>query len=310
MYVMLDKSGSMLEYVDPPTNSITRWEVVTSALSQFVQAPTSSGLGVGLQFFPLGGSEPYSCEQWRYSNAAVSIGTLADGVDAQETAVIDALNTTTPLGGTPSRVALNGALEYAKLWKAAHPSHKVVVVLATDGEPQGCASNLVNTADSAQTGNSYTTINTQDGPITGPPVQTYVIGVGSALSNLTVIAQAGGTQDAFVLSDSGDPAAFIAAMDQIRKAAVGCDYSIPAAPVGQQFDKNKVNVVITPGAGTPLSLTGATGLGACDPLTGGWYYDDPANPTKIVLCPASCASVSADLDATVDIILGCATKGQ
>lgn len=310
MYIMLDKSGSMLEFVNPPTNTITRWGVVTNALTQFVQAPTSTGLGVGFQFFPLGVTEPYTCQQYRYSNPEVAIGTLQDGVDQQETDIINALNAATPEGGTPSEHALGGAIDHAKLWKVAHPTHKVIVVFATDGEPQGCGSTISSTANVAATGNTPTVVSTPDGDFNAPAIQTYVIGVGSALSNLDQVAASGGSNTAFVLSDSGDPSAFIAAMETIRKSALGCEYNIPPPPVGQAFDPTKVNVKYTPGSGDPSILIHVNDVGSCDPTTGGWYYDNNNAPSKIILCDASCSQISSDLNGSVAVVLGCATKEE
>jgi hypothetical protein len=48
--VMLDRSGSMLF---PTAAGRTKWDAVTDALTDFLRAPSSAGLGVGLQFFPL-----------------------------------------------------------------------------------------------------------------------------------------------------------------------------------------------------------------------------------------------------------------
>ena len=50
MYIMLDKSGSMLEATGAGP---TKWDAIRDALSSFVQDPQSAGLGVGLQYFPL-----------------------------------------------------------------------------------------------------------------------------------------------------------------------------------------------------------------------------------------------------------------
>jgi len=45
---------------------------------------------------------------------------------------------------------------------------------------------------------------------------------------------------------------------------------------------------------------------ACGATTGGYYYDDPKNPTRVVLCPASCKSVQgATSEAKVDLFFGC-----
>lgn len=50
LLVMLDRSGSMLL---PTTGGRSKWDAVTEALGEFVRAPTSAGLGLGLQLFPL-----------------------------------------------------------------------------------------------------------------------------------------------------------------------------------------------------------------------------------------------------------------
>jgi hypothetical protein len=51
MFIMLDRSGSMTG--ETGTGS-TKWDAMRSALSTFITDPESEGLGVGLQYFPLG----------------------------------------------------------------------------------------------------------------------------------------------------------------------------------------------------------------------------------------------------------------
>jgi hypothetical protein len=61
MYVMLDISGSMLEPTEGDA-TVTKWQAVSSALADFVSDEASSGIGVGLQLFPLKHpSAPASC---------------------------------------------------------------------------------------------------------------------------------------------------------------------------------------------------------------------------------------------------------
>jgi hypothetical protein len=61
MYVMLDVSGSMLLFTNA-TGMITKWQAVSSALTDFVSDPTSDGIGVGLQVFPIPNkAAPTSC---------------------------------------------------------------------------------------------------------------------------------------------------------------------------------------------------------------------------------------------------------
>jgi hypothetical protein len=51
MYIMLDRSGSMLAETGAGP---TKWDATREALDNFIQDPRSQGLGVGLQYFPIG----------------------------------------------------------------------------------------------------------------------------------------------------------------------------------------------------------------------------------------------------------------
>ena len=42
----------------------------------------------------------------------------------------------------------------------------------------------------------------------------------------------------------------------------------------------------------------------CDPVDGGWYYDNPDEPHMIKLCPASCLQVQ-QTDWSVKVEVGC-----
>ncbi|HVR03502.1 MAG TPA: hypothetical protein VMT47_15300 [Polyangia bacterium] len=50
MYVMLDSSGSMDELT---ASGQSKWDAIVAALTTFLRDPSSAGLGVGLQYFPL-----------------------------------------------------------------------------------------------------------------------------------------------------------------------------------------------------------------------------------------------------------------
>jgi hypothetical protein len=39
----------------------------------------------------------------------------------------------------------------------------------------------------------------------------------------------------------------------------------------------------------------------------GWYYDNPADPKQILLCPATCDLVS-NTKGTLDVVFGCKTQ--
>ena len=74
-------------------------------------------------------------------------------------------------------------------------------------------------------------------------------------------------------------------------------------PTGPNVDPALINVNFTPGSGAPETIGQAMGAQSCQ--NGGWYYDNPAMPTRISLCPSTCARVQADSNAKLDIVLGC-----
>jgi hypothetical protein len=41
---------------------------------------------------------------------------------------------------------------------------------------------------------------------------------------------------------------------------------------------------------------------------GGWYYDDAANPTRVVACAPSCRVMQSDHHAKVEVAFGCTRK--
>ena len=59
MYIMLDRSNSMQGETG---TGESKWDAMRGALTAFIADPESAGLGVGLQYFPLGaGGVPDSC---------------------------------------------------------------------------------------------------------------------------------------------------------------------------------------------------------------------------------------------------------
>jgi hypothetical protein len=276
---MFDKSGSMKDN--------GKWGSAKAGSKAFFESADSKGISASLTFFPDGGNNP-SCNSIDYSNPAVALSALPS------TSFSTAMDQQSPNGGTPTRPAIEGAIATAQQ-VATGPGKdgKVAIVLVTDGIPQGCNNNSVGSVSSTVGGIAAT-------------IPTYVIGVGSELTNLDTIAQSGGTKNALIVP-VGNPAQiqadFTKAVNQIKASALTCDYKIPAAPAGETFDRSKVNVqhVPTGGAGTTLAYNQTCAGGT------GWKYDDANNPTRILLCDGSCDGVKAKAG-KVDILFGCATQ--
>lgn len=275
---LIDRSGSM---------SGPKWIGTKNALTTFFNDPASVGIGAGLVYFPA--QKPDPCNATNYAGLDVPIGLLPTNSFALTNSMpFDALGSS-----TPTYAGLKGALMAATAYQDTHPTHKVIVVLATDGDPWGCQPTDINViADLATSARSYN------------GVRTYVIGVaGSIIANLDKIAVAGGTASAYDITQ--DISEFSAKIAEIRQETLGCDFEIPPPPDGQELAPNEVNFTYMPkGMGTPKILPRADDLADCSDLPG-WYYDNNTVPTKIVLCPASCATVQADNNAKVSVLFGC-----
>ncbi|HMJ14901.1 MAG TPA: vWA domain-containing protein [Polyangiaceae bacterium] len=308
MYVMFDQSGSMNERA----GSDTRWNVIKKALKDFVRSEGTEGLGVGIQYFPRDVVEPPcstpsptcfcidliivklcapitggTCSIPRYVQPDVAIAPLPGVAGAIETS----LDAHRPGGGTPTSSALDGAIQHATQWAAAHTDRKTIVVLATDGEPEACDTNVNNIAAIAARGLSAS-----------PPVQTYVIGVGDSLGALNAIA-AGGGGTALIINGSTANAGqqFLEAMNRIRGTALGCDFNVPG---GAGSDLSTLNVTFTPTGSSAELIYKANSEGECSATLGGWFFPDSSNPSSIRLCPKSCDTVKAR-PGKVRLSMGC-----
>jgi hypothetical protein len=278
---MFDKSGSMVE------NGSPKWSSSKAATKTFFESPDSKGISASLSFFP--DQQNYSCSVSAYSTPKVPISALPSTTFGQQ---LDAQN---PAGGTPTYQALQGAISYAQSVATGQGKDgKVAIVLVTDGLPKAdCSNTSISSVKSLAAGVAAT-------------IPTYVIGVGSALSNLNDIASGGGTTSALIVSDANPAqiqADFTKAINQIKQSALSCDYKIPAAPAGETFDRAKVNVQHFPNGGTATTLNyNQTCAGGT-----GWQYDDVNNPTRVLLCKGSCDGVKA-APGKVDVVFGCATQ--
>ncbi len=285
---VIDQSGSMAG---------TKWTGTKAGLTKFFEDPASTGISAGLLYFP---RLPNWCDYTHYLLLDVPIVPLPGNAFA----LTNTLPATATGVATPLYPALKGGLMAAIAYQDANPTHKVNVVFAGDGNPEelddgippsGCElTPIADIAALAKEAKDYNGVNT------------YVIGMqGSIMSNLDKIAAAGGTTAAYDITD--DINLFSAAMAEIRTAELACEFSLPPPPEGMALVPDQVNFTYKAGdADEPVVLPHADDLADCGDQPG-WYYDNNFDPTKIIVCPASCATIQNDALAEVGVAFGCET---
>jgi hypothetical protein len=243
-----------------------------------------------------------SCSADSYGKLNVRIGPLP----LAQPALVAIISATRPDGGTPMAQAVEGTMGFLQAYARANPTHRVALILATDGVPSHCgtASNNPEAAITARLTAAR---------MATPSISTYTIGVFAPNEGMdgpnavNMFAAAGGTGTGFVLDPSGDlTKKLLDALNTIRGAALPCEFTIPP-PTSGPLDLEKVNVHFEGSAGKQdVPYVGTAAM--CDPVMGGWYFDvDPATamPTKIVVCEKTCGVFKADLLGKVQIGYGC-----
>ena len=287
VYIMLDRSSSMFNAI--PGGH--RWNWVRDALAEFLQKPSTAGMRVGLQYFPL----ENACATFLYANPAVEIGELPKNTSM----LIQSLETTEPTGNTPMSEALRGAISHAKNWALQNPERTVVVLLATDGLPTECNQNVSYLAGTAANGFDF-----------APHIKTFVVGVGDNLAPLHAIAAGGGTTKAKLLEGTTVTNELLDAMADIATEAVECRYPVPTSSKSLGYGMTVVEV--KPQQGKSQMISKIPDDAGCPVTGGGWYYEyetqNSMKPDFVVLCPESCAKLMSDGDAKVNIAIPCAAN--
>lgn len=264
----------------------TIYASVSEAVRGFVTAPESAGIGVAIR----GYSE--ECDVNSMATPEVAMAPLPENA-APVQAWLDAGGLSPTYGGTETVPAMQGAVQFMRQWSLDHPDSKSVILLVTDGEPDnGCAGDDVAAVAA-------------DGLAGAPSIPTYVLGLGN-IASLNSVAQAGGTGQAFIVSDpAASGAAVVEQLNAIRGDArpLPCEFLIPA---GGELTPDLVNLDFTPADGSAtMTVPRVSGPGACG-TSGGWHYDDPGAPSTLVACEATCGMLAGG-GGRVDIALGCPT---
>jgi hypothetical protein len=293
-----DVSGSMGKGDYPWHDASLKWDPVVAATRGFLEDQASTGLLASLTAFP-SPDEDDRCEASTYATPDVAMVELPSSSFGEALA---AIRKDDWRGGTPTRVAVQGVLDYIRGFRVEHPGH-YALVLVTDGYPQGCDDDGIDAVQEV----------VRDA---ASEVPTYVIGVKNpplvdsdgnpapdTVSNLARVAEAGGTDRAFII-DTGDPdqtlADFRSAIDEIRGVALACNVDVPKAPDGRVFEKDQVVVGYASGAAQTQLVYDES----CT-AEGAWHYDDVAAPSQVVVCPATCSAVQAGFEAKLQVGFTC-----
>jgi hypothetical protein len=311
MFVMLDRSGSMGGAggdCNVGDTKGTKWCRAINALSQYFTSSASTGNAAAIQDFPRSGG---TCGGGSYASSSIPGGT-SGFVDLPSTAFDTWLNAESPTGGnTPTEGAIRGLTSFTADPANRRPGHAAVGILITDGDPNGCNTNL----------GSLSTLLSDHYGATG--VRTFVIGMtGASDAKLETLAAGGNGNDhpsdlgpiTGTCGSSPSPCkhwnvgdgtggVLAEALQQIAVLAIGCTYPMPTA-AGGIVDPARVSVEYVPGgAGPATPLVRVPDASSCVP--GAFYYDSNTAPTELTLCPDQCAAVQADPAAKVDVLLGC-----
>ncbi len=308
MIILMDRSISNGYAVGSDTataagaGQTTRWQVLTSAMQGLAGNPDAANIGASITFFSINGgsADNPNCDANLYATPIVPLGLLSE-TGAPIVAAMAALK---PAGLTPIVPALTGAFKYAMAEKQKDPTREKVVVMISDGFPTQCT--LKNPSD---------VVNVIQEAATAPvPVRTFIIGIGSptkmtsAKFNLQNYARAGNTgKPPFVLDEAAGAEAvqnqLITTLLNISNSPLSCEYPISPPSADWVVDPEQVMFTYKPNVGDLQEIPKVPSYTTCGKSpNGGWYFDDPITPTKITLCPCSCANFGAG---TATVVYGC-----
>jgi von Willebrand factor type A domain len=309
-YFVADGSGSM-DCSGPNDKECKRKaqeQALRSIYTNFRDAK-DNGLGVGMIYFGPDGSYP----------AAADVPIRA--VDESHFLKLMQRIAKFPDGGTPTEEALTGAYNELDSYEGVAPlpkKAKKVVILLSDGEPNGDKSDI------------YTLVDKYAKRVKDP-VLTYSVGVGNpsggfgydpkfmaqvaikgktARPNCNPNATSGNNYCHFqVTPGSGSTAAlaaqFVKALTDIRGEANACEVALELVDTRGQPANPEFITVTTVDAETKAEK-GKLAKSATD----GWTFDDEANPTRVIINGPACDTLKADKTLGVQVKLGCKTGEQ
>lgn len=137
-----------------------------------------------------------------------------------------------------------------------------------------------------------------------------------SLQNCAFAADIGDTYEQLALQTGGIIADlcdqdFAPVFQELSTAVIGgsllpCEFEIPPPPEGETFDPDQVNVEFSDGVDS-FPIGRVEDVSECALVADGWYYDDPVNPTAILMCEQTCSKFQNLEQANLQILFGCET---
>ena len=225
------------------------------------------------------------CEASAYADSAVPWGQILDnGGTYDYPAFTTWVNALVAEGNTPTRPALQGAVDACLARLQDEPEHICAVIFVTDGEPTSCDPLDADTI----------------GAIAAEACQNeiYVFTIGfpnisqDGADLLDHVAAEGCTEAAFIIDSGNMSDQFTEQLLEIQKQMMGCSFRLQ--PISADIvDQDAAQVVFRPSDGGPDErYDRVNDASAC---TGNqFYFDDNANPQNVTLCEALCDRVRDD----------------
>ena len=295
IYIMMD--GSLM--IELPVIMRT----AKLGVDAFLQDPDSNGTAVGIRYFGVG------CEPYEYAVPDVPVAELPGNTAALESFTPSAI--LTPLPVVP---ALRGAILHARerQGRSDLDNTKQAVFLLTSEIYTGCG-NIPDDLDTAA----------QEGFQGSPSIETYAFGVAvfsllnptdltSFRDQLGQVALLGGTNRPF-LADLGISDEELAArLAEARDAAMPsrCDFAYPDWVDSAPGDPELVTLTYSGPSGDAVQVPRVSSAAECDPFLEGWYYDEPARPSRVIACGLTCETIESDPAPDIGFILGCAPPAR
>ena len=317
LVVALDYSGSMIAN-ENKVGTVTRFVAVRDAWIEYAKLPQPNPVFASFVAFGLTPKTNLNvCSESTYAPI------LADTSMPNQAAVTAAINSIPPAisNETPTTGGVLSSLRLARELKAQFPKDDVAIVLSTDGAPSMCGTAGVPSGSTAEAGKDNEPAHVASAitavqKASAEGFKTYVVGVlgGATAADNTVtlskLAVAGGTTAATTISGSSTAAA-IAQQLSDRLTAVGREFQCKLAlsedarnnpsetNVGYRESPTSAEVTLVYAQGCPSSETRPA-----------YQYDNAANPTKVVLCPAQCTAFTSAEKAQIRLATGCNPRVQ